>query len=180
MQSACAALALLIFCHELGAQAAPARVAPNAAYAELLGNGGLFSINYERKFSRHASVRVGAAYWSSSDFIEPDAETRMVSIPLLLNWFGGSGSHYLEVGAGMLVGHKRKTFSGGVVHHSGGFASLTGAIGYRWERPLEPGQREGTILRAGFTPFFGFGDEEAAYPDTGFFPSIGLSFGLVF
>ena len=36
------------------------------------------------------------------------------------------------------------------------------------------------VFRAGFTPFFGLGSEEDAYPDKGFLPSCGVSFGVAF
>jgi hypothetical protein len=38
----------------------------------------------------------------------------------------------------------------------------------------------GFIFRAVLTPFYGFGGEQVAYPDRGFFPSFGLSFSSAF
>lgn len=37
--------------------------AKNTVYAELAGNGGLYSVNYDRLVTRNISVRAGVSYW---------------------------------------------------------------------------------------------------------------------
>jgi hypothetical protein len=144
--------------------AAPAR--DNAAYFELLGSGGLYSVNYERAVTRSVRVRVGAGSWRAESFWS-DAETRIRTFPVMLQVVPGRGAHRLEAGIGLLPGH-----SGRDVGVSSGFLSLIASVGYRYEPP----QRR-FIFRAGFTPFYGFGASSTAYPDSGFLPSLGLSWG---
>jgi len=146
---------------------APAR--DNAAYVELLGSGGLYSVNYERALTPSVRVRVGAAAWTAESFWS-DAKTRLRTFPLMLHVVPGRGSHRLEAGIGVLPGYRDHDFGA-----SGGFVSLIASVGYRYEPP----QRR-FIFRTGFTPFYGFGEPSIAYPDTGFLPSLGLSFGARF
>ena len=146
---------------------APAR--DNLVYVELLGSGGLYSVNYERALTPSMRVRVGAAAWTAESFWS-DAETGIQTFPMMLHVVPGRGSHRLEAGIGVLAGHRDRDFS-----ESRGFVSLIASIGYRYEPP----QRR-FIFRTGFTPFYGFGEPSIAYPDTGFLPSLGLSFGARF
>ena len=147
----------------------PAPPRNNALYIELLGNGGVYSINYERAVTPALRVRVGAGVWTAVSFWS-SAETRIRTVPLMVQFVPGGGAHHLEAGAGVLVGHRHRD-----VGESGAFASVVGLVGYRYEPP----QRR-FVFRAGFTPFYGFGDASAAYPDAGFLPSLGLSFGARF
>jgi hypothetical protein len=167
------ALALLF-----AAAAAPAAgqqpVGPrNNVYLELLGNGGLYSVNYERRFTERASFRGGLGHWTTEDWWS-NAETTITSVPFGMSWLPGSGTRRLEVGGGLLVGRRGWKPSPGTTAENEGFASLTGVLGYRYQ-PV----RSGWTFRAGFTPFFGFGDE-SAYPDRGFLPSLGVSGGYSF
>ncbi len=149
--------------------APPAR--DNAVYVELLGNGGLYSVNYERKLIPALRVRLGAGGWTTDSFWS-DAETRIRTFPMMLHLVPGGGAHRLEAGIGLLPGHRGRERD---VGQSGGFVSLIGMVGYRYEPP----QRR-FVFRAGFTPFYGFGDSSIAYPEEGFFPSLGLSLGARF
>jgi hypothetical protein len=87
----------------------------------------------------------------------------------MLHVVPGGGAHRLEAAIGLLAGHRGRDRDGG---ESGGFLSVVGLIGYRYEPP----QRR-FVFRTGFTPFYGFGDSSIAYPDVGFLPSLGFSFG---
>jgi hypothetical protein len=168
---ACSTTLLLALATQIHAQHATGRARGNAVYFELLGNGGLFSINYERAMTPSLRLRLGGATWTAQSFWS-DAETRFATFPLMLQFVPGPGAHHLEAAIGVLPGHRSRDHD---VGGSGGFLSLTGLIGYRYE-PL--GRR--FLFRAGFTPFIGFGDSATAYPDEGFLPSLGLSFGARF
>lgn len=160
-------VALAALAPGVGAQgnSTPAR---NAAYMELLGNGGLFSLNYERLVSEHATVRVGAANWSAGDLL---GGTSAVTTALLMaSHLNGEGSHKAELGAGVLIGHRSAP-----VTAAGDFASLTGVIGYRYQS-----RSGGRVMRIGFTPFLGLTGGASAYPDPGFMPSAGISLGYAF
>lgn len=141
----------------------------NAIYAELFGNGGVFSINYDRRIREDLALRAGFASWSSEDFWS-DNEISITAVPLMAIWLRGSGRHKLEAGGGILAGRREETFG-----DDGSFVSLIGVLGYRYQR--EP---RGFLFRAGFTPFLGVSGGEAAYPDEGFTPSAGFSFGYGF
>lgn len=149
--------------------APPARA--NAVYVELLGNGGAYSVNYERALTPAVRVRVGAASWTTASFWS-DAETRMQTFPMMLHVVSGGRAHHLETGIGVLPGHRGRDrdFVG-----SGGFVSLIALVGYRYEPPPRR-----FVFRTGFTPFYGFGQSSIAYPEEGFLPSLGFSFGARF
>lgn len=155
------------------AAGAPAR---NAVYVELLGNGGLFSLNYDRRVGGEAALRIGAGAWSTDDlFLGDEATTGLVTLPVTASWLPGTGNGRPELGGGVLLGRRTRDepFSDGSTAST--FASLTAIVGYRYQ----PAAR-GWMFRVAFTPFWGFGDEETAYPERGFMPSIGLSGGYTF
>ena len=162
---------VLAFAAPADAQDVHPPVRTNALYLELLGNGGLFSINYERAVGPSLRVRVGAASWTAQSFWS-EAETQIATFPLLLHALPGRGPHRLEAAVGVLPGRRRQDRN---VGESGAFVSLTGLVGYRYEPPDRR-----FLFRAGVTPFYGFGDPAIAYPDKGFLPSIGISFGARF
>jgi hypothetical protein len=145
----------------------------NGVYLELLGNGGLYSVNYERELIPAVRMRVGFATWTAVDLFGGPGETKIRTVPITGHVLKGDGNHHVEAGAGVLVG-QRSTDSR-YAGPSGQFVSLIGALGYRYQRPAR-----GFLFRVGFTPFYGFGDDVRAYPEQGFFPFLGISFGLVF
>ena len=70
--------------------------AKNAFFLEILGNGGLYSINYERAFNPKFLLKVGSASWSIiQDF---GGEKSHTTIPVMINSLFGSGSHKIEGG----------------------------------------------------------------------------------
>jgi len=169
MRTAIAVCALGFLATPLAAQTA-APTARTAIYGELLGNGGLFSVNLDHRIGRSTGIRIGFASWTAQDWWS-DEQTRMITLPAQAYLLTSpAGAHHLELGGGVMVGHKHSAVG------SGGFASLTATIGYRYQRPSG-----GFVFRAGFTPFYGLnGSSDRAYPDKGFMPMIGLSFGGAF
>jgi hypothetical protein len=115
-------------------------------------------------------VRAGSGSWTSTSFFS-DAETSFTTVPLTIAGVRGE-RHRLEFGGGVTLGREtRELFAG----RPNTFVSLTGLVGYRYEKP-----GRGLLFRGGFTPFYGFGEEDVAYPEKGFFPSFGLSLGYSF
>jgi hypothetical protein len=147
----------------------------NAAFVELLGNGGLYSLNYDRLLTDNVSLRAGFARWTADDLFGSEAQKHFTTVPLLANYLVGSGTGRLELGAGVLLGRRRQDWGGGGTETTESFVSLTGVLGYRHQP-----RGRGWMFRAGVTPFFGIGDEDVAYPDPGFTASIGLSGGYSF
>lgn len=164
-------LVVLIWIHGTMLQAQDNYV-KNALYAELGGNGGSYSVNYERAFSPRFLLRVGFASWSSSEAF--GGEESKTTIPVMLNSLFGSGSHRIEGGLGFMLGSEKFT---GDVNQTGrpeskeNIFALTGTAGYRYQKPSG-----GIVLRAGLTPFLNLGDSE--YPDFNF--SGGVSVGYAF
>jgi hypothetical protein len=158
----------------IGAQ--PIDVAPrNAVYLAILGNAGLFSLNYDRRLAERGLVRAGLAGWTGEDLWGTDAESRIRSALVMVGAMRGKGRNRAEFGIGVLMGRKTEVDAFGAVNRTDGFVTLTGTLGYRRQS-----EGRGFLFRAGITPFFGFGSEETAYPDKGLFPSVGLSVGYTF
>ena len=139
---------------------------PNSVYFELIGNGGLYSINYDRLITDNVSGRIGFMYLSKLDLIFLTVDN-IVIIPVTLNYLIGNGNNKFEIGAGIdyvnssggsLFGYKTNVT---VTQIFG-----TATIGYRYR------QKDGGFLfRIGFTPIFGA---------NGFQPLAGLSLGFSF
>jgi hypothetical protein len=117
---------------------------PNSIYLELLGSGGIYSINYDRLFTPNIGGRIGFSYLSfDQDVIIP--EMTMYFFPLSFNYFVGNGSSKLELGAGMTIvtGH----FDWFGVKGSGSIVIANLNIGYRYQ-PVD----DGFVFRIGFIP----------------------------
>lgn len=164
----------LFWGHSLSAQNEAAK---NGIYLELLGNGIIYSVNYERFFNEQFSIRAGFGTFSvgGTFFFFPLA-INMTTFPILGNYFYGSGSNKLELGAGVLLGSTKivSGFDNDRDQRSTIF-DLTAFTGYRYQNP-----NGGFIFRAGLTPFLTLsgGDEENR--EKGFALSGGISFGYAF
>ncbi|HEX8361994.1 MAG TPA: hypothetical protein VF613_17885 [Longimicrobium sp.] len=123
----------------LHAQEAPP-LARTAGYVELLGNGLIYSVNVDHRFTERVSGRVGLAAFGGA------------AVPVMANYLTGSGSHHLEAGAGALFiyipedrgpeDELEQAGSGGVLG--------TATLGYRYQP-----RAGGFVFRIGFTPIFG-------------------------
>jgi hypothetical protein len=136
----------------------PAR---NALYVELAGNGGFYSVNYERFLGKDASIRAGMMYMSmslgaSGDGGMASAKATWMSIPLMFQYLGlGAGSHALEVAGGinlMYMSGAVSTFDATSTAEAGATTIIpvgTATLGYRYSAPTG-----GFLFRAGYTPLF--------------------------
>jgi len=145
--------------------AASAQFVKNSMYFELFGNGGLYSINYDRLFSENFGGRIGFSHISNLEFIFSSVDNITI-IPITLNYLTSS-DHKFELGAGIAVvnisggeifGFKADKGASGVVG--------TGTIGYRYQP-----DSGGFLFRIGLTPFFA---------QDGFQISGGISLGAAF
>ena len=134
--------------------------ARNAAYVELLGNGLLYSMNYDRMITPRVSARVGIMGLGAAT---DSASAGIIAAPVMVNYLFGEGNSHLETGIGLMLasgsvddveGFEDESFSGAVG---------TATLGYRYQRPAG-----GFVFRAGLTPFFG---------TDGIAPWFGISFG---
>lgn len=160
----------------LPAFAAPSRAdeAANTIHFELLGNGILYSINYDRLFTHHFSGRVGWMYLSgdatSDDPTDPKVTVSMNLIPVTVSYLGGPGDHRLEVGGGPVLAYLSADVDDGVQGVSAsGLASIVGMLGYRFQ-PMDGGFN----FRAVFTPHLVIDAEEPLLPWGGL--SLGYTF----
>jgi hypothetical protein len=157
------------------AQADATPAARNGVYLELLGNGGLYSVNYERMFNDHLTGRIGYSAWNSPAlFFGGSGPDRYHTLPVTVSYLLGGGERKLELGGGVTLGRGTEDrFSDEKRNFS--FTTLTGIIGYRSHPP-----GGGYLFRAGVTPFYSLDNGEDAYPDPGFTFSVGVSFGYRF
>ena len=147
------------------------RTAFNSIFIELLGNGGLYSLNYDRLVTDYLSIRGGFSYFSiSAAGNGSSASVTFMTFPIMANFLVGSPSHKLELGAGPLFAYAGGSTSsggvGGTVSGSGFGVAGTAVIGYRYV-PYDGGFH----FKVGFTPLFGAG---------GVLPWGGISFGYTF
>ncbi len=145
------------------------RTAFNSVFVELLGNGGLYSLNYDRIVAENVSIRGGFSYISvSASGVASSANVTLMTFPLLANFLVGSPSHKFELGAGPLIVYASGTTSaGGATGSASGLGVVgTAVIGYRYV-PYDGGFH----FKVGVTPFFS---------GNGFFGWGGISFGYTF
>ncbi len=142
---------IVTFSHHAQAQeAVPSKdFARNSVFLELLGNGGLYTLNYDHKFFDHVSARLGLEYISLSGDDGGTGTDDRVTIflaPIMVNYLVGNGNSRLELGAGTYLGGFSGDVENEVVDGIGG-GGFTGTIGYR----LQP-RDGGFLFRVGITP----------------------------
>lgn len=134
----------------------------NAAYAEIGGNGGALTVNYERRLTTNLYGRIGLSTVSSSN---DSGDSFAVIVPLMVNYLTNpSSAHHLEAGAGVtIVSGDQQDLWGEGENQSVSNVVGTATVGYRYQKP-----GRGFVFRAGFTPIFDQHD---------FLPWAGVSFG---
>lgn len=140
--------------------------ARNSIYAELLGNGLLYSLNYDHKLFNHLSARIGGMYAGGLEGEALGEDISLLLVPVMANYLVGNGSSRLEIGAGLSFGYASGNWAGAGELSGGGLAGFTSTVGYR----LQPTDG-GFLFRIGFTPTFLGGEV---------FPLLGLSLGGTF
>jgi hypothetical protein len=130
------------------------RTANNAVYFELLGNGGVYSINYER-FLDDFGIRVGFSYVSIDTNNGVDGSSTKASLttfPVVGSYYLGGKNNKLQLGLGatffiVSAAESSINFAG----NASGFLPVgTAVVGYRY-MPAHGGFNFGI----GFTPIFG-------------------------
>lgn len=148
----------------------PVRTAKNVLYVELLGNGILYSLNYERFLTDDVALRVGLGYLSlTATSGSASARANVLWLPLMVNYMGiGSADHKFElgIGPGLLFASAAASSVGDSASNSGVAIYGTATVGYRYV-PHDGGFN----FKIGFTPLV------ARF---GFLPWFGLGFGAVF
>jgi hypothetical protein len=141
-------------------------IAKNAIYFELLGNGGFYSINYERNIHPNIYGRIGFATFQTSELFDRTVTGRITTVPIIVSYLTGKNKNHFELGGGLLLGYKKE------VSFSGTIFDITSFIGYRYQS-----LNKGFLFRIGLTPFISLNNTN--YPDS-FLLSGGASFGYHF
>ena len=125
----------------------------NFAHFELLGNAGLYSLNYTRIVLDDFAARIGISYVALGAGIErAGARADALTIPLTAHYLGvGSARHRLDLGLGALVLYasaEARAEAREIARES--FTVVgTASVGYRYLPP------SGFTFNIGFTPIFG-------------------------
>jgi hypothetical protein len=140
--------------HPLMAQEKETQYSQNAIFAEGLGPGIFYSINYDHRFTPNMSIRVGFTSWSLPGLFLI-GETNVTAFPITVNHLIGKGASHLELGIGIMPTivsfSGQEIFFGTQVSGSSTVVLGTANIGYR----LQPNEG-GIFFRIGFTPLFTF------------------------
>ena len=151
---------------DFGDDTMPPKPAWNNIYAEALGSGLVYTLNYERLLSQSFGLRLGFGYLpvSATKTNGTTVHESATSAPLTLSWFPfGASSSKLEIGAGFSYVDLTKSVRG---FPQGSTIGYAGIVGYRYEE--EDG---GFLFRAAFTPIILTG---------GFYAWGGVSLGFGF
>lgn len=112
---------------------------PSSIYFELLGNGMVWTGNYEFKMVQNTRMRFGLGYSTFSfGFMN---QSSFLSFPVMLNYITGKGNHHFEFGSGIT----------GILLSASGDSDLNFDLsmvaGYRFQKP-----DKGFLFRAGLSP----------------------------
>ena len=144
----------------------------NTIYLELLGNGLLYSLNYDRMVTDNISVRAGyggltVSNSTVSSGVIVTEDIKITLIPVLANYLRGEGNHKLEIGGGIVL--VSLDYTGNVADVDFSLAAdgaiPTGNLGYRYQK-----SEGGFFFKASLCPFFA---------ET-MVTSVGLGFGYSF
>lgn len=150
--------------------AAAPRTASNVVFAEVLGSGLLYSLNYERLFDRlHLGARAGASYFTTSvSSYGRSGNLVLVSVPLVASYYFAWRSHNLQLGLGATFLYtKVGSDSQGtefVTARSGFGIAASAVVGYRYlprSRGITFGVAFTPLLRA--TAFLPWGGAHVGY-----------------
>lgn len=131
----------------------PTRTAPNVVFAEALGSGLLYSVNYERILDRwNVGLRGGVSYFTYAvSSYGASGNLTLVTFPLIASYYFGWRSHHVQLGVGATILYtgvatdsQGTKFNG---ERSGAGVAATGVVGYRFI-PRDGGVSFGV----GFTP----------------------------
>jgi len=163
------------------------KLAENTIYAEGLGAGLAYSLNYERMVAESVGVRAGFSYMSfgasatSSSGQTSSASATFMTFPITASYVGiRSGKHALELGGGATLMSASGSASGiGASSSGSGFGALgTAMVGYR----IHPVEGAGFNFRVGAMSLMGKGvslsngDPTAFGMIPWFYLSLGASF----
>lgn len=145
-------LGMLLCCfpRQVLAQSPPEDYSRNSIYLEALGQGLLYSVNYDYRFVEHGAIRLGATHFILPDFFI--GTLNITAFPVMAEYLLGGRNDFLEVGLGIIPVYGTFTFEFGDAKLPGLNAWVlfgTGTVGYRHQP-----SGGGFMFRLGITPFF--------------------------
>jgi len=167
------ALTILLLCKmciistSLSAQIDYRNASQSVAYFEMLGQGGLATLNYDQRFTKSTNgpgFRVGIGYINVGKFSG-------YTLPVGLNYLEGGNSKYLELGLGLTYGKM------GIIDKFDNEPRLAANlfVGFRYQ-PEEPGLN----IRVGISAFYGNIKKPDKENEGFFIPLPGISLGYTF
>ena len=151
---------------------ASARTASNVVFAEALGSGLLYSVNYERLVdSWNVGLRAGVSYFSHAvSSYGASGNLKLLTVPFVASYYIGTPRHKVQLGLGATILYlaastdsQGNKFGG---DRSGAGVAASGVVGYRYLPP-----NGGISFGAAFTPLLRSGS---------FLPWGGANVGYVF
>ena len=131
------------------------RFCPSAIYLEGLGQGILYSINYDHRLTPHFGLRAGFTSWSIPLVFFTVSELKFTGFPIMANYLTGEGTSHLELGIGVVAARVsvqgQGTFLGAEFEAGKSVVLGTATLGYR-AQPKDGG----FVFRIGLTPLFTF------------------------
>ena len=125
----------------------------SAIYIEGFGQGILYSINYDYRFTPNIGLRTGFTSWSMPFALFAIDELKFTGFPIMVNYLSGQGTSHLELGIGVVPAiisfQGRMIFFGGEVSGETITVLGTATIGYRAQS-----RDGGFVFRIGLTPLF--------------------------
>lgn len=141
---------------------------PNSIQFELLGQGFVYSINYERILLNGTLLKT--AVDAGIAFYPPVTDMTNFVIPLSLNEILTFGNHHLELGIGTAIQFDVYNPSESGVNYRDFDCYYNGRLGYRFQNP-----KGKYLFRIGYTPFLYTSPDLVEYTHWG-----GISFGYNF
>ncbi len=130
----------------------------SAIYVEGLGQGILYSVNYDHRLTPHIGLRAGFTSWSNRsipNFLFETGELKFTGFPIMVNYLSGEGTSHLELGIGVIPAiisfPGRDIFFGTKFEGEASTVLGTVTLGYR----SQP-QDGSFVFRIGLTPLFTF------------------------
>lgn len=119
----------------------------NTVFVELLGNGLIFSANYDMRFNKDEGnglgARLGVGYIGGGD-----AGGTVITVPAMVNYLLGKDGKYLEIGGGV-------TYVAGSADFGDGFEdTVIGTLSIQYRRQPVDG---GFMWKIGLTPIIASG-----------------------
>lgn len=150
------AATVFLFVQNGHAQQSEPQFSKHAVYAELFGQGILYSLNYDYRFRENMSVRAGFSSWSINPlWLLMTGKLSFTGFPVTANYLLGNGDHRLETGLGFMPAtitvEGNDIFFGAEIHEKETVVFGTATAAYR----VQP-EDGGFLFRIGLTPLFTF------------------------